>query len=82
MQWIGVFVGGTFTDIVIYDAEHAVPREVGYSATMPMRSECNVSESIHATSWSPSRFGSVSGSRSRAAATLVDRMRQAHGVGP
>ena len=54
----------------------------GYAGTIPMRSECNGSESSHATSRSPNRVGSVRGSRSRDAAMFVVRTRQAQGVGP
>ena len=63
-------------------ARKGAPRAKSYSATTPMRSGCKVSELIHATSRSPNRVGSLSGSRRRDAATFVDRTRQAQGVGP
>ena len=72
-----------FTDPVVCDAgRKGAPRAMRYSATTPMRSGCKVSELIHATSRSPKRVGSHSGSRPRDAAMLVDRTRQAQGVGP
>ena len=58
------------------------PCAKSYSVTTPMRSDCKVSELIHATSRSPNRVGSLSGSRPRDSAMLVDRTRQAQGVGP
>ena len=72
-----------FTDPAVSDAgRERAPRATHYSATTPMRSGCNISELIHATSRSPNRVGSLSGSRPRDSAMLVDRTRQAQGVGP
>jgi len=59
-----------------------VPCAGRYSGTMPMRSGRKVSEWIHATSRSPNRVGSLSGSRRRDVAMQVERRRQAQGEGP
>ena len=72
-----------FIDPAVSDAgREGAPRAPRYSATTPMRSGCKISELIHATSRSPKRVGSLNGSRRRDVAMLVDRMRQAQGVGP
>ena len=72
-----------FIGPVVSDAgRKGAPRATRYSGTIPTRSERKVSESIHATPRSPNRVGSLSGSRRRDAAMLVDRTRQAQGVGP